>query len=254
MSIPLEQRAPLKVFIVGAARSGTSILLFALKDAFKLPGYGESHVMPAFQNAVLPFRSYMERFASNSDPMLLKELPQAGFEQHLFEYFRRFYHARYPAGRWVDKTPGGEAVFGLPLIEAIFPDARLIAAKRNGIEVVTSHIKKFRTPFEAACRTWTHAMKGIIHARTTCLNLLEVDQFYFQNHTAEVSRNIADHLGEIDRAEDLSEYFKTRRVQHSSTHDPQRRLKLADTDWSTNEIKIFKRVCGDMMERFEYEL
>jgi hypothetical protein len=71
------------------------------------------------------------------------------------------------------------------MIESIFPDTRLIMIKRNGIEVVVSHLKKFEgSSFNHACRTWTHAMRGLLKARNRCRNLLEIDQYDLQNATS----------------------------------------------------------------------
>jgi hypothetical protein len=243
-----------KVFIAGAPRSGTSILVFALKEVFGLPGFGESHVMPAFQRMVHQLRAYTNGFTSISDPVMLKKLNRSALERHLFEYIRQFYRDNFPEGSWIDKTPSGEAVFGLPLIESVFPDARLIATKRNGIEVVTSHVKKFNSSFDDACLNWVNAMKGLVHARQGCHHLLEVDQYDFLNAPEEVSQRIAIHLNAGDRAEELANYFANHRVEQSSVLGPKKRARLADTNWSDDERKLFKHRCGSMMKAFGYEI
>src|SRR5215472_12153449 len=92
-----------KVFIAGAPRSGTSILVFALKEVFGLPGFGESHVMPAFQRMVHQLRAYTNGFAGIADPVMLKKLNRSELESYLFEYIRQFYSANFPDGSWVDK-------------------------------------------------------------------------------------------------------------------------------------------------------
>src|SRR5215469_3232688 len=208
-----------KVFIAGAPRSGTSILVFALKEVFGLPGFGESHVMPAFQRMVHQLRAYTNGFINISDPVMLKKLDRSDLERHLFLYIQQFYVDNFPDGSWIDKTPSGEAVFGLSLIESVFPDARLIATKRNGIEVVTSHVKKFNSSFNEACLNWVTAMKGLLHARQGCRHLLEVDQYDFLNAPEEVSQQISTHLNAADRAEQLATYFANHRVEQSSALD-----------------------------------
>ncbi|MGJ4927602.1 sulfotransferase family protein [Bradyrhizobium sp. HKCCYLS2038] len=243
-----------KVFIVGAPRSGTSILLFALKDVFGLPGFGESHVMPAFQRMVHHLRAYVNSLEGSPDPIMLKRLDRIELEQHVFAYIRHFYAAQFPQGRWVDKTPTGEAVFGLPLIESIFPGSRLIATKRNGIEVIVSHQKKFKSTFEEACQSWLSAMQGLLHARQGCQNLLEVDQFDLLNNSVEVANKVASHLGFESRADRLSQYFLTHRVERSSTYDGSSKLRLADTSWSAADQEKFKSMCGSMMLEFGYEI
>jgi hypothetical protein len=62
-----------KVFIAGAPRSGTSIMLFAIKDVFGLPGYGESHVIPAFAQMVHTLFTYMKEF-ERVDKSVLNEI------------------------------------------------------------------------------------------------------------------------------------------------------------------------------------
>lgn len=243
-----------KVFIAGAPRSGTSILVFALKEVFGLPGFGESHVMPAFQRMVHQLRAYTNGFISISDPVMLKKLNRSDLERYLFQYIQQFYSENFPQGSWIDKTPSDEAVFGLPLIESVFPDARLIATKRNGIEVVTSHVKKFNSTFEGACLSWVNAMKGLVHARQGCRDLLEVDQYDFLNAPADVSNRIANHLNDLDRAEELANYFVNQRVEQSSVLDLKIRTRLADTNWSHDEKELFKQHCGKTMEAFGYEI
>jgi len=243
-----------KVFIAGAPRSGTSILVFALKEVFGLPGFGESHVMPVFQRMVHQLRAYTNGFKSISDPVVLKKLDKSDLERYLFQYIRHFYSENFPQGSWIDKTPSDEAVFGLPLIESVFPDARLIATKRNGIEVVTSHVKKFNSSFNEACLSWVNAMKGLVHARQGCRHLLEVDQYEFLNAPEEVSRRIAIHLNAADRAEQLANYFANHRVEQSSVLGTKDRVRLADTNWSNDEKELFKQHCGKTMEAFGYEV
>src|SRR5215472_345933 len=94
-----------QVFIAGAPRSGTSILVFALKEVFGLPGFGESHVMPAFQRMVHHLRAYNNGFVNITAPIMLKKLNRQGLETYLFDYIHNFYAELFPKGRWIDKTP-----------------------------------------------------------------------------------------------------------------------------------------------------
>ena len=243
-----------KVFIVGAPRSGTSILVFALKDVFALPGFGESHVMPAFQRMVHHLRIYTNGFADNKEVIMLKKLKQAELEEYIFAYIRGFYQSTFPGGSWVDKTPTSEAVFGLSFIESVFPDARLIATKRNGIEVVTSHVKKFKSNFEDACGSWLKSMEGLSRARKVCKNLLEVDQYDFVNATDDVAGRIAEHLGRPESAAPLAQYFVNTRVEQSSALDPKVKPRLADTQWTDEQKAVFTQQCGDMMRLMHYEM
>jgi hypothetical protein len=252
---PPAAGAPLKVFIVGAPRSGTSIMLRAMKDIIGLPGYGESHAIPAFQRIIQYVRADLSKFQKKDQNLMVKEIPIDDLEQHIGDFIRKFYHDIYPEGRWVDKSARGMAVSGLPLIETLFPDARLLMIRRNGIEVVVSHLKKFPdASFAHACRSWSKAMAGLGRARSNCQNLLEIDQYDLQNDSDRVSHDIAAHLGTPDRAEALAAFFLNQRVQGSSTHDPKKRLRLDDTDWSPEDKEVFRQACGATMEKFGYEM
>jgi Sulfotransferase family len=252
---PPSSVAGLKVFIVGAPRSGTSIMLRAMKDVIGLPGYGESHAMPAFQRMLQNIRQDLGYFDDKDQNLMVKEINVDELEQHIGEFIRKLYDRIFPGGSWVDKSARGNAVAGLPLIESIFPNARLIMIRRNGIEVAVSHMKKFPGQDLAhACQSWSKAMRELRRADRNCRNLLIIDQYDLQNATEQVSQDIADHLGVPDKGKALAEFFITQRVQGSSTHDPKKRLQLADTGWPDKDKDLFKKICGPMMDRFGYEM
>lgn len=252
---PPSHVAGLKVFIVGAPRSGTSIMLRAMKDVIGLPGYGESHAMPAFQRIIQNIRTDLSYFDDKDQNLMVKEIQIDELERHIGEFIRKFYYKIFPTGSWVDKSARGNAVAGLPLIESIFPDARLIMIRRNGIEVAVSHMKKFAGQDLAhACQSWTKAMRELRRAGRNCKNLLTIDQYDLQNATEKVSQDIANHLGLPEKGKALSEFFVSQRVQGSSTHDPKKRLRLDDTGWSNKDKDLFRKVCGPMMQRYGYDM
>jgi hypothetical protein len=244
----------MKVFIAGAPRSGTSILVYALRSAVGLPGHGESHVTPLFYRILNSLHEYLAIFESYPRPLLIKELPNEELEEYILRYVREFYAASYAGGSWIDKTPNGEAVLALPMVERAFPDARLIVTKRNGIEVVTSHLKKFNASFEHACGIWAHSMDALLKVRSACKNLLVVDQFDFSNHSDRVAEEIANHIGVPEKTDALAQYLRNQRVEHSSAHDWRCRLRLDNTSWTDRQKDLFKDRCGNAMAVLGYEL
>lgn len=246
---------PLQVFIVGAPRSGTSIMLRAMKDVVGLPGYGESHAMPAFQRIIQNVHENFDYYDGKDQNLMVKEVRVDDLVKHIGEFIRKFYYDVFPGGRWVDKSARGNAVAGLPLIETIFPEARLIMIRRNGIEVAVSHLKKFPDSNLAhACQSWSKAMRELHRASNKCNNLLIIDQYDLQNAAEKVSRDIANHIGLPEQGEPLTKFFLTQRVQGSSTHDQKKRLRLNDTGWSDTDKDLFRNACGPMMERYGYEM
>lgn len=243
---------PLKVFIVGPARSGTSIMFFAMSRIMGLPGFGESHVMPVFQKTVYNFRLSVEKFRNVEQEILIKSLKEEEFEPFLFNFVRGFYVQAHGSQSWVDKTPTDEATHGLPLIERIFPEARILAMKRTGVEVVNSYMKKFNSPFKDACAVWRNSMEGIKMSRALCKNVLEIDQYDLINDPVGTARKLSEHLGQPDFAERLGIFFATERVEKSSTHDPRHRLRLADVEWTDEQKEFFLSDCAKTMEAFDY--
>jgi Sulfotransferase family len=255
-----SQRGPagIKAFIAGAPRTGTSILVFGLKAVFDLPGHGESHVLPAFNQMIHALFRYWEPFKkvkqSVVNETMLAKMKLEDVERHVHGYIRKFYMDSFPDGSWVDKTPSPPGVYALPLAEQVFPDARLIVTQRNGIEVVSSHIKKFNATFEEACEVWISAMLGLTRIRPLCKNLLVVDQYDFSNVPNHVAAAISNHLGRPEKAEALAQYLLSERVELSSAHDWSKRLRLEDMSWSNEQKQFFRDKCGEMMNSYGYAM
>src|SRR5262249_28007542 len=140
-------------------------------------------------------RSYYQRFDDNPGDLLIRRLPMDRIEEPLFESIRAFYREVYEGERWADKTPSDEAVHSATLIRRVFPDARIIVTRRNGIEVVESYQRKFQAPFHEACQNWTRVMQGVALLRRQCPDILEVDQFDLANASADAGSRIAGYLG-----------------------------------------------------------
>ncbi len=245
---------PLKVFIVGSPRSGTSVLLRAMQTVFGLAARGESHVIPAVARAVFQLNAYYDRFADASADLLIHQLPVARIEAPMFEAIRAFYREIYEDQGFADKTPSDEAVHGAALIRRIFPDARLIVTRRNGIEVVDSYRRKFSAPFCDACKNWANMMQGLTLLRQECPDILEVDQFDIANAPSLTADRIAFHLARPDLAAPLAAFLAGNREDRLSTHDWAHRLTLSDTDWTQEERGVFTMVCGEHMRLHGYDL
>jgi hypothetical protein len=245
---------PLKVFIVGSPRSGTSVLLRAMQTVVGLSARGESHVIPAVARAVFQLNAYYDRFAGASADLLIHQLPLARIEAPMFDAIRAFYREIYEGQDFADKTPSDEAVHGAALIRRIFPDARLIVTRRNGIEVVDSYRRKFGKPFIEACGNWANMMRGLVLLKRDCPDIFEIDQFDIANAPAVVAERIAVYLARPAIAPPLADFFATNREDRLSTHDWARRLTLADVPWTDEERDIFTRLCGEQMRRYGYDV
>jgi hypothetical protein len=243
----------MQVFILGAPRTGTSITYYALHDVFGLPGRGESHVMPLFQRMMHIFFLHAQEFAPPKSD-LAGQLKPRDFRSHLVAYIRRFYEENYPEGRFVDKTPGAEAITGVRLIRDAFPAARIILTRRTGIEVVQSVQRKFSTDFEAACQLWSSCMTAMGMVRPDLSDVLEIDQFDLTNSPEEVSKRMSAYLGSPKESAALARFFVERRTDQSSEHDWNSRLSLDEVSWTEKQKATFIRICGEHMEAFGYPM
>jgi hypothetical protein len=243
----------MKVFILGSPRTGTSITYYALREVFDLPGRGESHVMPVFQRMLHMFFLHAREFAPPRID-LAGQLNPRDFRNHLAAYIRRFYAANYPEGRFVDKTPGAEAITGIRLIRDAFPDARVIITRRSGIEVVQSVRRKFSSDFDDACELWTRCMAAMEMARPECPDVFEIDQFDLANSPTAVSQRLCAYLGSSDKCDLLARFFLEQRTDQSSRHDWRSRLTLAEVQWTDEQKATFVRICGAHMEAAGYPM
>jgi Sulfotransferase family len=243
----------LQVFILGAPRSGTSIMFLCMRKVFGLPGRGESHVMPVFHRMLKEMDQHKERLKRHPNA-LANELDPAAFRESLAAFLRGFYGRHYPDGSWVDKTPGAENILAAEVIKHAFPAARLVVTKRTGIEMVQSYRSKFNAGMEAACRSWAGAMQALLWAQEHARDLLVIDQHDLTNSPQAVAEALCAHLGQPGRADELARFFLETRTEQRSSHDWRKRLTLADVDWSAQDRAIFLEHCAEPMRRLGYSM
>jgi hypothetical protein len=243
----------MQVFVLGAPRTGTSITYYALHKIFGLPGRGESHVMPVFQRMLHALFVHVREFAPPKTD-LAGNLKPRDFRNYLVPYIRRFYQENYPDGRFVDKTPGAEAITGIRLIRDVFPESRIILTRRTGTEVVQSVQHKFSADFESACQLWASCMTATDMVRADLSDVLEIDQFDLTNAPAAVSQRLCAYLGAPDRCDILARFFLEQRTDQSSRHDWRSRLTLAQVPWTDEQKATFVRICGAHMEAAGYPM
>jgi hypothetical protein len=126
-----EVREP--IFIVGAPRSGTSILYSVLRAHRALAHWpGEAHeVWEAEHHPALTGWSSNALGAEDATPATRRRI-------------RRSFYLVVGNKRLIDKTPRN--ALRVPFVEAVFPDARYVFLTRDGRENVNSLINAWRTP------------------------------------------------------------------------------------------------------------
>ncbi|HEX2241438.1 MAG TPA: sulfotransferase, partial [Actinomycetota bacterium] len=122
------------IFIVGAPRSGSSLLHSVLVASRQIGHWsGEAHeVWEADHHPA--FRQWSSNVLEATDAT-----PEA-----VARIRRQFFLATGPRKRFLEKTPRNS--LRIPFIETIFPDALFIHLKRDGRDNVNSLINAWRTP------------------------------------------------------------------------------------------------------------
>lgn len=122
------------VFVIGAPRSGTSLLFAILRSSSKLAHWpGEAHeVWEAYYHPAL--RGWDSNLLRASD----LNNKAAGYIN------QQFFMIAGSRRRFIDKTPRNALRFGF--LEALFPDARYVYLRRDGRDNVNSLINAWRTP------------------------------------------------------------------------------------------------------------
>jgi hypothetical protein len=245
--------AGLKVFILGPARSGTSAMFYAMQSVFGLDGEGESHIMPIFQRVAYAFARYAESFRG-MDGVLANRLDAGAFRQLVIDHVRNEYGRIFLNGRFVDKTPGAEAIAGIPLIHDCFPDARIFLMRRSGIEVVQSHIQKFNAEFKDACEAWAACMAAILEVQNAGADVLLLDQHDLASAPHTTAAEIATYMGFPEKTQPLAEFFANNKVDRMSEHGWGTRLTLADVPWTAEQKAMFEAICGSYMRAFSFPM
>lgn len=122
------------VFIIGAPRSGTSLLYAILRKSSVLRHWpGESHeIWEADYHPALRGWESNQLDATDIEPDAARRIKRA------------FFLVTGKKHRLIDKTPRN--ALRVPFVDALFPDARFIYIKRDGRENINSLINAWRTP------------------------------------------------------------------------------------------------------------
>ena len=230
------------VFILGPARSGTSVMFLALQKVLGLSGLGESHVPQIFQRMVFQFYEYVKSFAGN-DGVLAHRLQVADFRGCLIRYLRQFYFEQFAGAPFVDKTPGLEALVGVPFLREAFPAAKIIVMERNGIETIESYRRKFGATFDEALKEWAECARESEKLRRTTPDILFLTQEQLQSNPEEISHQLSRYIEHGEKSGAFTEFFTNNYISVTRSADALRqRLTMETVGWTAEQIASFSRV------------
>jgi hypothetical protein len=246
-----SQGAAGPVFVVGAPRSGTSMLHWALVQHQKLWGGTESDFLePLIHGADAAWRSGTR--AGELHWLSKEDVSRPEFLRYLGRGIDEMFRSRSGGLRWIDQTP--RYVLHYASLGAMFPGARFIHIIRDGRQVATSMQEKFGWPFMKAVTRWKQlAGAGQAIARQGNDDFLQVRFESLIREPETEFRKIYKFLGEAFEAESvrfLSQPINTApgREQETSLQKLEPRWR----HWGWHKRTFFRITCGDLMSDLGY--
>lgn len=250
-------RGPLVV--LGAARSGTTVLARALKRHLGMDGWNEGHVLGSLSFV----REAMEEYRTTVDPALLapasrryfgcSTLPPAELERAAVGAILATYERAVGSRAWLDKTPTSWMIRAAPVLATAAPEARFLFIYRNGIGNLESRRRKFPDmAFESHCREWASCMLAWREVREELgERALEIDHAELSRGPAATAARLADFLELPAHLRDEVAAFLQGSFPEQTSLTPHRLVpSLATVAWTEDEKACFERICGPMMEAY----
>jgi hypothetical protein len=240
------------VFIVGAPRSGTSMLHWSLVQHENLWGSAESDFLRPLVKGI---RSAYESGTNLGDyHWLIKEnVSKAEFMLFIGQGIESLYLSRSGGLRWVDQTP--QYVLDFSSLNAMFPHARFIHIVRDGRQVICSMQEKFGWSFVKAMNTW----KQMVEAghQISCekrINFLQIKYESIVRDPESSFREIFEYIEE--KFEPASVNFLKRPINSAPGREVEasmEKLKPRWKNWSFIKRTIFQAYCGKIMKDLGYQ-
>lgn len=229
------------VFVLGSPRSGTSEMASSLASLLKLAWIGECNVLPAFNIAL----SYFQTDFDSSTPARHKALILEASATGLRATVNKTYYLLHESARFLDKTPGRQMIQATPLIRKLFPDAKIVYMKRNGIANVASRMKKFGGDFSEHCEDWVATINSWEEIKRFAHPYIEISQEEMMAHPDKVARLVVQYLGVPQQEEELAASLAVGRRE--STGAGVGVSNLEDTSWTAQQRSLFTEICGQTM-------
>lgn len=245
------------IFVVGSARSGTSILAGALIEGAHIAGFLEGHFLPL----ALPLVSEAERYYGWKRDLLddrrymISNVPLAEIRRELLQVFKRHAETLTGSRRWVDKSPDARMIRAAPLMREIWPDAQFVFAKRRGIENVASRMRKFpHVDFEAHCRLWAESMHAWMDVRGQLSDChIEIEQREIALDPTGTAARLASFLAlDPDQHASVARVLRRRRPERTGRIESKRAVAIDGLGWDERQIELFRRHCDAALRAFGY--
>jgi len=241
------------VFIIGAPRSGTSMLHWSLCQHEELWGSEESDFLRPMIDGALA--AYQEGTRRGERHWLVREnVDEDAFLAHVGVGLNALYTRRSEGRRWVEQTPS--YTLCAEGLARLFPTAQFLVLTRDGRQVVESSRAMMNLNHRTACKWWrlyTDAAQDFVqkHAER-CLELRFEDLL---TNTADALERTFAFLG-LAPTDAATKFITERKPINASPGRTSEasgdKLAARWHGWSGGQKRTFLRLCGPALIRLGY--
>ncbi len=239
-----DRTPPLRIFVLGSPRSGTSEMGTTLAAAFKLPWLGEGHAAPLFATAANALEG-----DSASTNGFVRFLAREHYRKVAVDAAREAYFFIHGSASFLDKTPGVPMIGAVPFLHECFPHARFIFLWRHPVGNVLSRMAKFGGSIDSHCRDWAAAMNTWRDVRKTLPHYLEIRQEDMMDRPHAVAADIARYVGAPDTAATIGASLAS--GTRERTGAGLGKTSTAESGWTQDQIATYSRICSPVLAAFE---
>lgn len=237
------------IFVVGAPRSGTSMMQWSLRQHPRLWGGQESDYLAPLVDALREAHEYGSRRGN------LHWLSGQGVDEDEFLRFIGYglaalYSDRSGGLRWVEQTP--YYTLRMNDMVSLFPKARFVYMLRDGRQVVHS-LRNFVNPVEheEACHIWKQYVEAALEFERSDDGgrMLTVRYEDVVDHTEDELRRVYHFVGETFEPKSV-EFIRSKAPINSSFQGEASQEKLGPRwmAWTEEERRYFGEVAGSLLE------
>ena len=263
------------ILVIGAGRSGTSILLQALGEhAAIVSADRESPFIPYIGYLAHPFELRENKDYHISSLNLTLDYAYDQFRRICFEaVFGRDYGLRtlgsnlgqirstQQVKRWCAKTYPNEAE--CQSLIRLFPDIKLIYIFRNGVDVVHSRSRfkgMSKNSFEENCQNWAYHVEKYDYLKDM-EQAIQLRQEDVARDPDSVFKRVQEFIG-LPFHEGPAQFAKSTLI-HSLDKKTQQDVDVEQvfrdreppyTSWTGEQRDIFKEICGEGMHKLAYPI
>ena len=207
------QNAPEMVFVVGMARSGTSLVEQVMATHPEITGAGELTWLPDIYDSFL-----VRQNANKNDQAVLTRQDIVAMRN---QYFERLQQNSWSTKYIIDKLP--DNLFYIGLIEQLFPESKVIICQRNALDIALScRMTRFATVrWNSSWANLTHRleMNGMITRMWLADCSKSVMELHYEDLVKDLSKTISavfDRLG-LETPTQVESFYETRRTVNTAS-------------------------------------